>query len=156
MTNIKKGLAALALAGAATFAFSACGGPATVSDTNIVSAEEPTKKTKTAKPKATEEPKPEPKLSISQEEAIESAESYLDSGDFSKKSLIHQLKYEDFTTKEATYAVNHVEVDWTDEADDSAESYLDSGSFSRKSLLAQLKYEGFTQKQAEHGVNSVF
>ena len=102
--------------------------------------------------KTTAAPKP---LSVSQEQAIESAEDYIDSGDFSRKSLIEQLKFEGFTTKEAAYAVDHITVNWTAEADDSAASYLESGSFSRKSLMDQLLYEGFTKAQAAHGVKSV-
>jgi Host cell surface-exposed lipoprotein len=106
----------------------------------------------------TASPRPEktkPKLSVSQQQAIGAAESYLDSGGYSRKSLIAQLKYEGFSTKEAEYAVDHVKVNWNDEAEESAESYMDSGSYSRKSLLAQLKYEGFTDAQAAHGVKSV-
>lgn len=112
----------------------------------------PTVAPKTTQPKPT---KTAPKLSVGQEQAIESAESYIDSGDFSRKGLIEQLKFEGFTTKEATYAVDHITVNWTAEADDSAASYLESGSFSRKSLMDQLLYEGFTKAQAAHGVKSV-
>lgn len=94
-------------------------------------------------------------LSVSQEQAIESAGDYIESGDFSRKSLIAQLKYEDFSTSEATYAVDHITADWTAEADDSAASYLDTGSFSHQGLMDQLLYEGFTKTQAAHGVKSV-
>jgi hypothetical protein len=95
------------------------------------------------------------KLSVSQENAIESAQSYIGSGDFSRKSLIEQLKYEEFSTKEATYAVDHIAVNWTAEADASAASYLETGSFSHATLMDQLLYEGFTKAQAAHGVKSV-
>lgn len=94
-------------------------------------------------------------LSVSQEQAIESAGDYIESGDFSRKSLIAQLKYEDFSTSEATYAADHIAADWTAEADDSAASYLDTGSFSHQGLMDQLLYEGFTKTQAAHGVKSV-
>ena len=117
--------------------------------------EEPSADPTTQAPK----PKPtptEPKMTRSQENAVESAQSYLESGAFSKKGLIEQLEYEDYSTKDAEFAVNHLEendlVDWNAEAAESAQSYLDSGSFSRKGLIEQLKYEGFTQKQAEYGV----
>jgi len=113
-------------------------------------------------PKPAPKPAPEtpapaekPKLSVSQEQAIESAESYLDSGDFSKKGLINQLKFEQFTTKEATSAVDHIEVNWTAEADASAAHYLETGSFSHATLMNQLLFEGYTKAQAAHGVKSV-
>ncbi len=66
-----------------------------------------------------------------------------------------QLQYEKFSTADATYAVNHVEVDWNAQAAKSAEGYMDSGSFSAGSLFDQLKYEGFTDGQARYGVQSV-
>jgi hypothetical protein len=96
-----------------------------------------------------------PKLSVSREQAVKAAEAYLDYGAFSRKGLIDQLKYEGFSTSDATYAVDHVEVNWTSEADQSAAAYLGTGSFSRQGLMDQLLYEGFTKAQAAHGVKSV-
>lgn len=89
---------------------------------------------------------------LSQQNARESGESYLYSGNFSRQSLIKQLKYEGFSTRDATYAVDALDPDWKIEAAESAQSYLDTGSFSRSGLIAQLRYEGFTPQQAEYGV----
>lgn len=94
-------------------------------------------------------------LSVSQEQAVESAKEYIESGDFSRLALVEQLKYEGFTTKEAKYAVDHITVNWLAEADGSAARYLDTGSFSHQALMDQLLYEGFTKVQAAHGVKSV-
>ena len=116
---------------------------------------QPAPKPSSEQPARVPSPVERPKLSVSQEQAIESAESYLRHGDFSRKGLINQLKYEQFTTKEATYAVDHVEVNWTAEADESAASYLRHGSFSHGELMDQLLYEGYTKAQAAHGVKSV-
>lgn len=114
---------------------------------------------KPAAPKPVEAPKPKPKptMTKSQRQAVGSAEDYLDSGQhFSKKSLAEQLKYEEFSAKDAKFAVNHVKVNWTEQADGAAQDYLDSGQhFSHGSLLSQLKFEGFTAKQAAHGVKAV-
>lgn len=101
-------------------------------------------------------PEEEPSMTTAQENAIESAEGYLDSGDFSKKGLIDQLKYEDFSKSDAKFAVSHVDADWKQEAADAAEGYLDSGSFSKQGLLEQLLYEEFTQAQAEYGVSQAY
>ena len=106
-----------------------------------------------AKPTPTK--KAAPKLSVEQQECIQSAESYIDSGGYSKKGLITQLKYEGFSTEEAKYAVEHIGANWMNEAAESAESYMDSGGYSKKSLTDQLLYEGFTKAEAAHGVKSV-
>jgi hypothetical protein len=98
----------------------------------------------------------EPTLTTAQENAIESAQSYLDSGDFSKKGLISQLKYEDFSKSDAKFAVNHVDADWKQEAVEAANSYLDSGSFSKQGLYEQLIYEKFTPTQAAYAIGEVY
>jgi hypothetical protein len=98
-------------------------------------------------------------MTKSQKEAIEAAESYLDSGHFSKKGLTEQLSSEygeGFSKADAKFAVGHVKADWNAEAVEAAESYLDSGHFSRKGLIEQLESpygEQFTHEQAVYGVN---
>ncbi len=92
---------------------------------------------------------------LGQKNAIKKAESYLDFTSFSRKGLIEQLEYEGFSNAEATYAVDHISVDWNKQAAKKAQSYLDYMSFSRQGLIDQLIYEGFTAEQAEYGVKSV-
>lgn len=103
----------------------------------------------------TEEPGPE--LTTSQEQAVMSAESYLEYvGGFSRSGLIGQLEYEQFSEEDAEFAVDHLGVDWLEQAVLSAESYMELvGGFSRQSLIDQLEYEGFTTEQAEHGADAV-
>jgi hypothetical protein len=96
----------------------------------------------------------EPQMTISQENALESAESYLSYTAFSRSGLIKQLEYEGFSTADAEFAVDTVTVDWMEQAALSAKSYMDYSSFSRSGLIKQLEYEGFTSDQAEHGANS--
>jgi type IV secretory pathway VirB10-like protein len=100
-------------------------------------------------------PAPAPTQTVSQTNAVESAQGYLDYSAFSRTGLIKQLQYEKFSTADATYAVDHVTVDWTEQADKSAKSYLDYSAFSRAGLIHQLQYEGFTPAQAKHGATSV-
>ncbi len=102
----------------------------------------------------TEEPEA-PEMTVSQQQAVRSAESYLRYSAFSKEGLIDQLEYEGFSTADAKFAVEHVTVDWKEQAQSSAESYLQYSAFSKKGLIDQLLYEGFTQKQAEYGVKNV-
>lgn len=92
---------------------------------------------------------------VSQQNAIKKAESYLSFTAFSRDGLIHQLKYEKFPEADAVYAVDHISVDWNEQAAKKAKNYLDTTSFSRDGLIKQLKYEKFTQEQAEYGVNKV-
>jgi uncharacterized lipoprotein YddW (UPF0748 family) len=94
-----------------------------------------------------------PDESVAQENAREAAESYLDTQAFSRKGLIEQLEYEGYSTKDATYAVGAIAVDWKEQAAKSAASYLDTQAFSRSGLIEQLEYEGFTHRQAVYGVN---
>ncbi|MEO7061776.1 MAG: Ltp family lipoprotein [Lapillicoccus sp.] len=89
---------------------------------------------------------------VSQQNAVRSAEGYLDFTAFSRSGLIGQLKFEGFTSADATYAVDTLNIDWNEQAAKSAKSYLEMTSFSHSSLVAQLKFEGFTDQQAEYGV----
>lgn len=106
-------------------------------------------------PSPTPEPS-EPELTLSQEQAIGSAQDYLDFTGFSRSGLIDQLEFEGFSTEDATFAVDYLDVDWMDQAVISAQSYMDNvGGFSRSSLISQLEFEGFTKEQAEHGADEV-
>ena len=96
----------------------------------------------------------EPEFTAGQENAISSAESYLDFAAFSKSGLIDQLKFEKYSAADAEFAVNHITVDWNEQAAKSAQSYLEYSSFSRQGLIDQLEFEGFTTQQATHGVNT--
>ena len=100
--------------------------------------------------------KPEaPKESVSQANARESAETYLDLTAYSRSGLIKQLEFEGYSNKDATYGVDAQKADWNKQAAASAQTYLDLTSYSREGLIDQLKFEGYTPAQAEYGVNKV-
>lgn len=88
----------------------------------------------------------------SQKNAIRKAEQYLSVMPFSAEGLIKQLEFEKFSTEDATYAVNSLDVDWNEQAAKKAKQYLDSMGFSRDGLIQQLEFDGFTTEQAEYGV----
>ena len=96
------------------------------------------------------------------EQALKSAESYLDFSAFSYDGLYQQLtsQYgEGYPADAAQYAVDTVDVDWNEEAVQSAESYLDFTSFSRDGLYQQLTSqhgEGFTPEQAQYAIDTVY
>ncbi|MFE5307627.1 Ltp family lipoprotein [Isoptericola sp. NPDC056605] len=92
---------------------------------------------------------------VAQENAVASAQSYLEVGGFSKQGLTDQLKFEGYSNADAKYAVAHVDVDWNVQAEIAAKNYMDTQSFSRSGLIEQLEFDGFTAKQAEHGADSV-
>ncbi len=99
---------------------------------------------------------PDPGLSTGQQNAIESAESYLDFSAFSQSGLISQLEFEGFSRTDATYAVESLDVNWNEQAAKSAASYLEFSSFSLSGLIEQLEFEGFTPAQAAHGANAAY
>lgn len=114
----------------------------------------------TKAPETTQAPPPPPKttapaVTVSQQQAVKKAESYLKYTAFSRTGLIGQLVFEGFTTADATYAVDHITVDWTVQADLKAKAYMKYTAFSRKGLIEQLVFEGFTPEQAAHGATSV-
>lgn len=106
------------------------------------------------------QPTTESGFTPSQDNAIEKAQSYLSTGDFSRKGLIEQLEYNKFSNADATFAVERIEatggVNWISEAIDKAQSYLRTGSFSLQGLIEQLEYNGFTPDQAELGANQAY
>ncbi|WP_051314923.1 Ltp family lipoprotein [Alteribacter aurantiacus] len=101
------------------------------------------------------EGEPEEELTLSQVNAIGSAESYLDFSAFSKEGLIDQLEFEGFSNEDATFAVEYIDVDWYEQAVKSGEAYLDYSNFSRSGLIDQLEFEGFTNSQATHAVDEI-
>ena len=106
--------------------------------------------------KETAAPTAQMSVTVGQRNALSSAESYLRYQAFSKSGLVEQLEYEDYSSSDARWAVDHVVVSWGRQAVKSAKSYLRSSSFSRQGLFEQLRYEGFTRRQASYGVNKAY
>ena len=123
-------------------------------------SEKPAAQEKPAAEKPAAEKKPE--MTSGQENALESAQSYIDMTGFSKAGLIQQLSSsagEGYSKADATFAANHVDVDWNAEAVESAQSYLDMTGFSKAGLIQQLSSsagEGFTPAQARYAVSKVY
>jgi colicin import membrane protein len=96
-----------------------------------------------------------PKLTLSQENALRAAKSYLDYTAFSRQGLIKQLEYEGYSNQDATFAVDNITVDWNEQAVLSGKNYLDYTAFSRSGLIDQLVYEGFSTEQATYAVDQI-
>jgi hypothetical protein len=116
------------------------------------------------KPAAQEEPaaEKEPEMTSGQENALQSAQSYLDMSAFSKAGLIEQLSSsagDGFSKADATFAANNVDADWNEEAVESAQNYLDISAFSKAGLIEQLSSSAgdeFTPAQARYAANKVY
>ncbi|EMJ8108947.1 Ltp family lipoprotein [Acinetobacter baumannii] len=98
-----------------------------------------------------------PKFTASQLNAIRTANSYLEYQAFSRKGLINQLSSdygEGYSVKDATVAVDSLDVDWKEQAAKAAAQYLEQQGFSCKGLINQLASdygEKFTLEQAKYG-----
>ena len=98
---------------------------------------------------------------LSQQNALQSAESYLETSAFSEVGLIDQLSSsagEGYPHADAVWAVDHLHVDWNKQALKSAKAYLENSSFSCQGLVEQLSSsagENFTLAQAEYAANRV-
>lgn len=101
---------------------------------------------------------PEPPATpVSQDSAVRKAQEYLDVLGFSRLGLIKQLvSFDEFSTADATSAVDSLDVDWNEQAARKAQEYLDVMGFSRSGLIKQLvSFDQFTPSQAAYGVTAV-
>jgi hypothetical protein len=151
-------VAVLAIASSAASA--AAGGGSSPAPASRPAASAPSAAPSSA-PAAAKPAKQTPQYTVSQQQAIGSAKDYLSTQAFSRKGLIKQLssKYgEGFSRADATFAVNHIQVNWNNEAVQSAKEYLSTEHFSRAGLIEQLSSpygEGFTAAQATYAANHV-
>jgi Domain of unknown function (DUF4190)/Host cell surface-exposed lipoprotein len=104
-----------------------------------------------------------PQYTTAQQQAIDSAESYLSEGQgFSKAGLYQQLHSqagEGFSASLARFAINHIRVNWKHQAVLSARSYMQTEpGWSYSGLVQQLDSpdgEQFTVAQAEYAAKAV-
>jgi hypothetical protein len=110
-------------------------------------------------PAATTEAPSAPSMTVSQQQAVDSAQSYLSDGmAFSKQRLLQQLtsSFEGFTESDAEFAISYLHPDWDQQAVESAKSYLSDGmAFSKQRLVQQLtsNFDGFTEAQALYAIS---
>ena len=118
--------------------------------------------TTAAPPPTTAAPPPtEPARSVSEQQAVRAAQSYLDFSGFSRQGLIDQISSEygdQFSVQDATAAVDSLNVDYNAEAVQSASSYLEFSGFSCQGLIDQLSSEygdQYTIDQANFAASQV-
>lgn len=99
------------------------------------------------------------KLTAGQTNAIAAAQQYLSMEGFSKAGLIGQLdspEGDGYSVADATFAVDHLKVNWNTEAVKSAKDYLSSQPFSCSGLIGQLDASAgdqYTHAQATYGAH---
>lgn len=141
----------LALVAVLALALAGCGSGAPSSGP---SAQSPTGTVETPQPATTPLAPSAENVTPGQKNALRKAESYLEYQAFSRAGLIKQLEFEKFPTEDATYAADHVRVDWMEQAAKKAKSYLDMQAYSHDGLVKQLTFEGFSPEEAEHGATT--
>jgi Host cell surface-exposed lipoprotein len=153
MRTLSKAAAAVTVVALGAFALTGCEVP---EDTGSQTQSEVKSEAKGDKAKAEK-----PSMTKSQEQALGAAQDYLEFSGFSKAGLIDQLSSEygdGFPRKDATWAVNHLEVDWRKQAVRSAKDYLDLSHFSRQGLIDQLSSkhgDKYTVAEATYAANQV-
>ena len=88
---------------------------------------------------------------VNHTQAVRAAREYLQFQAFSLKGLVKQLKFDGYSTSDATYGASHSGANWMKQAVKSAKAYLRLQAFSRIGMIQQLEFEGFTPAQARHG-----
>lgn len=101
-----------------------------------------------------------PSLTVSQQNAVRSARSYISFSGFSRQGLIDQLSSEygdKYPIEDATIAVDSLNIDYNEQAEKSAGSYLEFSGFSCQGLIDQLSSpygDKYTLEQAQHGAKA--
>jgi hypothetical protein len=101
-------------------------------------------------------------MTSGQENALASAEDYLDLAGFSEEGLFQQLSSpagDGYSEADARYAVDHVDADWNAEAVEAAEDYLEISPMSKDALIEQLSSpagDNFTPEQAQYAADKVY
>lgn len=94
-------------------------------------------------------------VSLSEENALGAAKSYLEYTAFSEQGLKEQLAFEGYEDGDIEYAISQLDVDWSEQAVKAAEQYLDYSDFSKSRLIEQLEFEGYSTEDAEYAVEQV-
>lgn len=107
-----------------------------------------------AEAKEKEEAEAAEKAGKENENALKTAQNYVDIMSFSEEGLRSQLDFEGFEPDQIDYAIDNVEVDYNQEAVDSATSYSETMSMSSSAIYDQLIFEGYTADQAQYGIDN--
>jgi hypothetical protein len=92
--------------------------------------------------------------SANRTQATRAAREYLQVAAFSQKGLVKQLKFDGYSTSDATYGAAHSGANWMQQAVRAAKEYLKLEAFSFSGMVQQLQFDGYTHAQAVHGARA--
>lgn len=116
---------------------------------NSVSTGKESSKEETTKP-------PLESLNENQLQAIQSAKGYLDTMHLSQTELLQMLSVENIDSEDAKFAIEYLNIDWTQEARKKAKEYCKHKiGFSKEKLKAQLLFDHFTKEEANFAVSHI-
>ena len=95
-------------------------------------------------------------MTDTQAKCLEQAKSYLEKIPFSKQGLIGQLEYKGFDQADIDFALENIDVDWTENAIKKSEDYLATIPLSKPALEQQLDFDGFTKDQIAVAVEKTY
>lgn len=131
---------------------------AVAEETNTAAAKQPNAETPQAKAEIKNaETNTTVELTGPQSNAVRSAEQYISFSGFSRDGLINQLSSsygDNYDKKDATVAVDSLNIDWNEQAARSAKQYLSMSGFSCDGLIKQLSSSAgdkYTRSQATYG-----
>lgn len=89
--------------------------------------------------------------------ALKAAQQYVDVvGSFSERTLLEQLKYEDFPKNSIDYAMKNVKVDWNKQALKTAKILKkNSPKWDKNKLSRALDVMGFTESQTKYAIKNL-
>ena len=93
-------------------------------------------------------------LSENQVQAIQTAKDYLATIPLSQTELLQMLTVENIDLEDAKFAIEYLNIDWTQEARKKAKEYCKHKiGFSKEKLKAQLLFDHFTKEEANFAVS---
>ena len=95
-------------------------------------------------------------LNENQLQAIQTAKDYLDTMHLSQTELLQMLTVENIDLEDAKFAIEYLNIDWTQEARKKAKEYCKHKiGFSKEKLKAQLLFDHFTEEEADFAVSHI-
>jgi len=95
-------------------------------------------------------------LSENQVQAIQTAKDYLATIPLSQTELLQMLTVENIDLEDAKFAIEYLNIDWTQEARKKAKEYCKHKiGFSKEKLKAQLLFDHFTKEEANFAVSHI-
>lgn len=94
-------------------------------------------------------------LTLTQENALARAKTYVSVMGISKKELVRQLELEGYSAEDASFAAINCGANYEFEALEKAESLLSIVELSKKGLAEQLEIEGFEKNEINFALDAI-